>query len=67
MNNSELFQKLADETAAFVGVRRESAEEPSVALFHVLACAMDWCEDRGVDFDATLEEVRACFLLDRSD
>jgi hypothetical protein len=63
MNNADLFQKVADEVAATVGV----ADNPdrSVTLFHVLACAKDWCDLHGVDFDATLEEVREHFAFER--
>jgi len=32
-----------------------------ISLFHVLAVAMDWATSRGIDFDATLAEVRASF------
>jgi hypothetical protein len=59
MTNEQLFQSLVDTTDATVGV--DSTQDGSLGLFHILACAFDWCELRGVDFDATLQEVREHF------
>jgi hypothetical protein len=37
----------------------EDGHPPSTALYHLLLSLLDWCDYRGVDFDATLSEVRA--------
>lgn len=54
-----LFQKFIDEVDAYVGV--DSKEDGSLGLFHLMAAAVDWCEEHGVDFYATLQEVREHF------
>lgn len=59
MGNAELFQKVIDDVAAVVGVTTEP--DRTIPLFHVLACAFDWCDLHHVDFDATLQEVREHF------
>jgi hypothetical protein len=59
MNNSDLFQAIINQTDAIVGT--DSTKDGSIGLFHVLACALDWCDEKGVDFEATLQEVRDHF------
>ena len=65
MDNVELFQSLIDATDATIGV--DSATDGSIGLFHILATAHDWCNAHGVDFNATLEEVRECIAQEQSD
>ena len=63
MHNTDLFQKAVDDVAATIGV--PVTPDRSIPLFHVLACAFDWCALHGVDFDATLQEVREHFAFER--
>ena len=37
----------------------EAGNGPSTDLWHLLASLMEWCDAKGVDFDATVSEVRA--------
>lgn len=59
MNNSAMFQDFIDQTDTIVGA--DSSEDRSVGLFHLLAAALDWCNEHNVDFDVTLEQVREHF------
>lgn len=57
--NAAMFQKFIDQVDAEVGT--DSSSDGSIGLFHLLAAAVDWCDERSVDFDATLGEVREHF------
>lgn len=56
MRNAEMFQTFVDQADAIVGA--DSKKDGSIGLFHILAAACDWCDVNGVDFNATLQEVR---------
>lgn len=56
MDNSALFQSLIDQVDETIGV--DSRSDSSIGLWHLLACAHDWCKGHGVDFDGTLADVK---------
>jgi hypothetical protein len=60
MRNSELFATFIQQTEEVVGLLPHP-EDRSIPLFHLLAGALEWCDEHNVDFDLTLEEVRDSF------
>jgi hypothetical protein len=61
--NVRHFASLIEQTDEHIGV--DSTQDGSVGLFHILATAHDWCEVHGVDFDATLAEVRSTLAAEK--
>jgi len=61
--NVAFFQTLMDQTDEYIGV--DSTSDKTIGLWHILAMAHDYCSDQGIDFDATLAEVREQLDLER--
>lgn len=60
---AEIFDKAIQATTDTL-VDPSGLIDDSIRLFHLLAGALEWCDTRGVDFDATLEHVRESFAED---
>lgn len=59
MRNAELFEEAVKRASESIGF--DDTEDRSIGLWHVLACALDWCDVNKINFDLTLEEVREHF------